>query len=76
MKKLIEPEKHLFDICIDETCMICLSEEQYMCKLECRHIYCCSCLKHCLELNKTKCGYCQKEINETSDKHLIYKKNE
>ena len=74
IKKLIKPEKHLFDINIDETCIICLPEEHYMCKLECRHIYCCACLNHYLELEKTKCCLCQKDIDETSDKHLIYKK--
>ena len=72
MKKLIDPKKHLFDIHIDEKCIICLSEEQYMIQLECKHIYCCACLKHYLELEKTKCCYCQKDIDENSDKHLIY----
>jgi hypothetical protein len=74
ISKLENPEKHIIVIDIDDICMICLTEEQYMCKLNCNHIYCCSCLKHYLKLDKTKCCYCQKEIDENSDKHLIYKK--
>jgi hypothetical protein len=74
MKKLENPDKYISNKNIDDICMICLTEEEYMCKLECKHIYCCSCLNYYLELEKTKCCLCQKEIDETSDKHLIYKK--
>ena len=76
MKKLVNPEKYVSDIINDDDCMFCLEQVEYMCKLECKHIYCCACLKHYLELEKIKCGYCQKVIDETSDKHLIYKKLE
>jgi hypothetical protein len=74
IKKLANPEQQISNTIIDD-CMICLEQSDYMIQLECRHIYCCVCLKYYLELEKTKCGYCQKVIDKNSDKHMIYKIN-
>ena len=57
----------------NEDCIICLSKEQYMIQLDCKHIYCCACLKQYLELEKTKCCYCSIAIDMQSDRHIIYK---
>ena len=73
MKQLEKPEQYITQIENDDNCIICLSKKQYVCKLKCRHIYCIECLKHYLELEKTKCCYCQKIIDTQTDKHLIYK---
>ena len=75
IKKLEKSEKYITDVNIDEICVICYEQQNYMCKLECKHIYCCACLKQYLELEYTTCCYCRKEIDETSDCNLIYKKN-
>jgi hypothetical protein len=55
----------------NENCIICLSQEQKMIQLECKHIYCVVCLKFYLKLGKKKCCYCQKIINEDSDDNII-----
>jgi hypothetical protein len=76
MKQLDNPKQYaIITDSIDDVCMICLEQETYMCKLDCRHIYCCACLKHYLELNKTSCCACRKVIDKYSDIHLIYKKD-
>ena len=75
MKKLENPKQYAIIIDdIDDICMIYLEQKTYMCKLDCRHIYCCACLKHYLELEKTTCYACRKDIDKHSDTHLIYKK--
>lgn len=74
MKKLKNPKSNLSNITIEDPCMICLSHAQYMVQTECKHIYCTKCLKTYLNLDNVKCCYCQKIIDENSDKHLIYKK--
>ena len=40
LKQLEKTEQYITQIENNDDCMICLTKEQYMCKLECNHIYC------------------------------------
>jgi hypothetical protein len=57
----------------NDTCIICLSQEQYMVVLECKHIYCTLCLQQYFFINTHICCYCRKIINDDMDRHKIYK---